>query len=514
VLLLPLATKCASGHPSWTRVSELVRSLGSECQQVKVLGGRCLAGLGTAPAGMEHCQVVPADWCERATATGPQSAADSLALLRVTFARLVLEWRLESQRTRLNAILANAYRRLTDYAMVQELVSSLTETLAEEKVVEKVFDIFTSMLAPSAMVFATIDEGKVERVWARPSAAAEDPDARKRLVEFKRAYAWTDDGRGFRLGIRHRSRPLGAIEVMGIAPLEYREHYLDLALIVTRVTGLALSNARLYRDLKGPNRPSLEFAEDLRDALLARKRAEERQAQLLRQVEAANQELADFAYVVSHDLKAPLRAIDSLARWLVKDYSERLDDEGREQLNLLVSRADRMRQLIDGILQYSLAGRMREESGPVDLARLVPEVIESLAPPAHIRITVAEGLPVVTGHRVRLEQVFQNLLSNAVKYMDKPRGEIGVGWSEEPGTANWRFFVADNGPGIEEKDFERVFQLFQTLRPRDEADSTGVGLSVVKKIVEMYGGRVGVESVVGKGSTFYFTLPRMGASGA
>jgi len=281
---------------------------------------------------------------------------------------------------------------------------------------------------------------------------------------------------------------------------------------VTRVAALAISNARLYREMKGPNRTSLEFAENLGDALAERKRAEERQAQLLRQVEAANQELNDFAYVVSHDLKAPLRAIDSLARWLLADYGDKFDADGREQVNTLVGRVDRMRALIDGILQYSRAGRLRAEAAPVDLAALVPEVIENLAPPAHIRVTIEGSFPVVTGERVRFEQVFQNLLSNAIKYMDKPQGEVRIGCALEPeadeaGRRLCRCYVADNGPGIEEKDFGRVFLLFQTLRPRDEADSTGVGLSVVKKIVETGGGRVWLESALGKGTTFYFTLP-------
>jgi signal transduction histidine kinase len=423
---------------------------------------------------------------------------------------------MEAQRLKLSTILANAYRRLTDYTLVQELVQDLSETLAEEKVVERVFDTFAALLAPQRMTFVSVEDGRVERVWQRPEAPG--PESRtepRELAEFKRAYAWIEDGRGFRLSIRHRSKTLGVVEVRGIAPVEQKEHYLDLALVITRVAGLALSNAQLYQEMKGPERTSLEFAEDLRDALLARKRAEEKQAQLLRQVEAANQELADFAHVVSHDLKAPLRAIDSLARWLVADYRDRFDDAGRDQMNLLIGRVDRMRALIDGILQYSRAGRLRSEPVAVSLAEVVPVVVESLAPPAHIRVRVEGALPVVTGEKVKLEQLFQNLLSNAIKYSDKPEGDVRVGCAEaetgpdgRAGQGFHKCHVADNGPGIEEKDFVRVFQLFQTLRPRDEADSTGVGLSVVKKIVETGGGQVWLESKVGAGTTFYFTLPK------
>lgn len=506
VVLLPLAAECEA-----QRIGadiKLQNEDGSGCGQVRTIAGRCVAA-GDADG---RADIVRVEWCERCA-----SDAVARAALGLLIEKLALEWQMECQRQKLNVILANAYRRLTDYTMVQELVGSLTETLAEEKVVEKVFDIFTALLAPEGMTFVALQDDAAAaagpaRTWSRPPEHAPAAEAAAALAGFRRSYAWTDDGRGFRLGARHRSKMLGVFEVRGIAPIEYKEHCLDLALIVTRVAGLAISNARLYRDMKGPNRTSLEFAENLDDALTARKRAEERQAQLLRQVEAANQELNDFAYVVSHDLKAPLRAIDSLARWLLADYGEKFDADGREQMNLLVGRVDRMRALIDGILQYSRAGRLRTEGAPVDLAALVPEVIENLAPPAHIRVTVEGRFPVVIGDKVRFEQVFQNLLSNALKYMDKPQGDVRIGCAPEPETAEdgcrlWRFHVADNGPGIEEKDFGRVFQLFQTLRPRDEADSTGVGLSVVKKIVETSGGRVWLESVVGKGTTFYFTLP-------
>jgi signal transduction histidine kinase len=369
------------------------------------------------------------------------------------------------------------------------------------------------MLAPAYMVFAALDEGRLLKVWSRGHGPGVEghgsevsEEVKERLVSFRRSYAWTESGNGFRLSLRHRTKSLGVLEVEGISLAEYKDHYLDMALVVARASGLAISNARLYRDLKGPNRAYLEFAEDLQDALTARKRAEEKQAQLLKQVEAANQELAEFAYVVSHDLKAPLRAIDSLVKWLASDYRDKFDDEGRDQLGLLLGRVKRMHDLIDGILQYSRAGRIREERAEVDLAELLPEVIDLLAPPVHIKVRVETQLPKVTIERTRIGQVFQNLLSNAIKYMDKPEGLIRVGCADD-GTF-WRFYVADNGPGIDQKDFERVFQLFQTLKPRDQADSTGVGLAVVKKVVDMYGGRAWVESKLGEGSTFLFTLPK------
>jgi PAS domain S-box-containing protein len=244
-----------------------------------------------------------------------------------------------------------------------------------------------------------------------------------------------------------------------------------------------------------------------------RKQAEQKQAQLIQElertnqeVEKVNQELKDFAYIVSHDLKAPLRGIKTLAEWISADYADKLGDNGKEQMDLLAGRVDRMHNLIDGILQYSRIGHVEEEKVMVNLNELVTEVIDLIAPPENITITIENELPTVECEQTRIMQVFQNLLSNAVKYMDKPKGRIKVGCIEEDGF--WKFSVADNGRGIEKKHYEKIFQLFQTLAPRDEFESTGIGLTVTKKIVELYNGRIWVESEPGQGSTFFFTLPK------
>jgi len=237
-----------------------------------------------------------------------------------------------------------------------------------------------------------------------------------------------------------------------------------------------------------------------------RKLAEDQNRALLQELSSANEELTNFAYVVSHDLKAPLRGIGSLADWLATDYAEHFNDEGREHMRLLINRVHRMGALIDGILQYSRVGRVREAHLPVDLNRLLAEVVDLLAPPPEVAVRVAPGLPQVVGEPTRLQQVFHNLISNALKYRDKPQGLVEIGC--EDGGAQWRFYVRDNGPGIERRHFERIFQLFQTLAARDRVESTGVGLALVKKIVEMYHGQIWLESEVGTGTTFWFTLPK------
>ena len=244
-----------------------------------------------------------------------------------------------------------------------------------------------------------------------------------------------------------------------------------------------------------------------------RKKSEEEQRRLIEslkrvneKVKSINQELKDFAYVVSHDLKAPLRGIRTLADWIATDYADKLDEKGKEQLELLVTRVKRMHNLIEGVLQYSRVGRMKEKKVKVDLNQLIPEIIDMVAPPENIKVTVETTLPVVECERTPVVSVFENLLSNAVKYMDKPEGDIRIGCTEEDGY--WKFSVSDNGPGIDSRYFDKIFRIFQTLSTRDDFESTGIGLTVVKKAVELNGGKVWVESEVGKGSTFYFTLPK------
>ena len=247
-------------------------------------------------------------------------------------------------------------------------------------------------------------------------------------------------------------------------------------------------------------------ANERRKAERALARVNKHLAETVRELRRSNKELQDFAYVTAHDLKAPLRGIGTLTDWIATDYADKFDEQGRDQLALLKGRVSRMSELIDSILHYSEIGRITKCREWVDLNKLVPEIIEQLAPPSNIEIVIEEGLPELVFEKVRLVQIFQNLIGNAVKYMDKAQGRIRVTCTADD--QFWTFSVSDNGPGIDEKYFGKIFQMFQTLTRRDELESTGIGLSVVKKIVELQGGTIWVESQVGEGTTFCFTLPK------
>ncbi|HEY0025573.1 MAG TPA: PAS domain S-box protein [Longimicrobium sp.] len=227
---------------------------------------------------------------------------------------------------------------------------------------------------------------------------------------------------------------------------------------------------------------------------------------LARQLEASNKELDQFAYVASHDLKAPLRGIANLSSWIEEDLGDRVTDEAREHLELLRGRVHRMEGLIDGILQYSRAGRVREEPEEVDVQALLEEVEDLLALPEGFEVRVPEPLPRMVTERLPLQQVFMNLVGNAAKYNTSPAPWVQV-TAGDLGSA-FEFSVADNGPGIAPEYHERIFGIFQTLQARDKVEGTGIGLSLVKKLVESRGGRIWVESPPQGGATFRFTWPR------
>ncbi|HSN27559.1 MAG TPA: ATP-binding protein [Kofleriaceae bacterium] len=225
------------------------------------------------------------------------------------------------------------------------------------------------------------------------------------------------------------------------------------------------------------------------------------QHDLIAALERSNRDLDHFAYVASHDLKAPLRGIANLTRWIEEDLTAGPTPRSRELLALIGNRVQRLEAMIEGVLDYSRAGRVADEPANLDLAALVHDVVELLAPaPGAVRIG---KLPAVRALRIPLEQVFLNLIGNALKHGGK---HVDVG--AEPACDAWEFFVRDDGPGIAPRFHAQIWGLFQTLRSRDTTDSTGIGLAVVRRIVEAHGGRAWVESEEGRGATFRFTWPR------
>ena len=252
------------------------------------------------------------------------------------------------------------------------------------------------------------------------------------------------------------------------------------------------------------------FTGVLRD-ITERKKSDAEREQLIKALARSNQELDQFAYVASHDLKAPLRGIANLSQWIEEDLGDSLGGENKEQMELLRGRVHRMEALIDGILQYSRAGRVKAKPEEIDTGALVRDVIELIAPPATAKIQIPDTMPTVRSEKVPLQQVFMNLIGNAIKHAgEAPVVEIRA---SDAGPFV-EFMVRDNGPGIAPQYHERIFGIFQTLEARDKVEGTGIGLSVVQKIVEAKGGKVWVESEPGKGARFKFLWPRTEIAGA
>ncbi len=249
---------------------------------------------------------------------------------------------------------------------------------------------------------------------------------------------------------------------------------------------------------------------EAKEALEAR--VAERTAELERsneELHQSNKELDDFAYIASHDLKEPLRGIHNFSSFLIEDYAEKLDDEGRSKLETLMRLTRRMETLIDSLLQFSRLGRVDLAVARVDLGEIVSGILDSLAISLRqegVEVRVPRPLPVVRADRVRVGEIFHNLIVNAMKYNDKPRKWIEIGWDGN-GAGPPVFHVSDNGIGIPEKHRESVFRIFKRLHGREKfGGGTGAGLTIVKKIVERHHGRIWLESSAGEGTTFYFTL--------
>ena len=239
-----------------------------------------------------------------------------------------------------------------------------------------------------------------------------------------------------------------------------------------------------------------QYAEDKADEL----------QRLTRELERSNQELDQFAYVASHDLKAPLRGIANLSEWLEEDLGDKLNQDNLKHLELLRGRVHRMESLIDGLLAYSRVSRKHIAPERVDVHRLLDEIIDLLVPPEDVVFDIDPHLPSLTTPRIPLHQVFHNLIGNALKHAhaDGLRVEIRA---RDAGLF-YDFSIADDGPGIAPEYHQRIWQIFQTLQPRDKVEGAGMGLALVKKIVEHHGGTVGIESQPRAGATFHFRWPK------
>jgi len=277
-----------------------------------------------------------------------------------------------------------------------------------------------------------------------------------------------------------KQKTIGVLSVHSSKARAYSDEHVTLVQSIAHLTGLAIEKAQLYQ-------------ETIRKS---------------REIEARNKELDDFTYVVSHDLKEPLISVEGYAKMMRAEYQQSFDQIGREYLQAIVDSCSHMKRLIDDLLLLSRVSKIAENRTTVALSNLMRDVLEELQFSIRgkkAQIVVQQDLPSVLAVDTHLRIVLRNLLANALKFSDKPLPQIEIGATESPGATT--IFVRDNGIGIEEAHFEKIFLIFQRLHKKDEYEGVGAGLTIVKKIIESHGGKIWVESTVGQGSTFYFTIP-------
>lgn len=234
------------------------------------------------------------------------------------------------------------------------------------------------------------------------------------------------------------------------------------------------------------------------------KKLEYQKEKLLKTLERRNTELEEYAHIVSHDLKSPLRSISALTSWLKEDHGEALGGDGLRNVDLIQEVVEKMERLINDILNYSSINNNTANNEEVNTLEVVKEIKKILYVPKHIKMNISNKLPVIKADKIRIQQLFQNLMGNAVNYIDKEKGIINITCKEKKHTHI--FSVQDNGVGIPKEYHKKIFEVFESLG--DHKDSTGIGLSIVKKIVDVYDGKVWLESEEGKGTTFFIELKK------
>ena len=275
---------------------------------------------------------------------------------------------------------------------------------------------------------------------------------------------------------------------------KFRNHSASNGPLIILLTGLIIDGLLLFLfvNIAHSHQKASRYAHDMTVSIRAK----------AEKLAKSNEELDKFAYVVSHDLRAPLRGIANLVTWIEEDESERLSDGGREYIQNLKTCTNQMDHLINGILAYSRVGDGSDKQEKVDLNSCIESIMLSLGQPSHVHLEVPKKLPVIFSNSTIIRQIFSNLISNSIKYVDKPDVKITITYKENP--EYYTFSVKDNGPGIKPEFHDKVFQLFQTLQPIESTDSSGIGLAIVKKMVESQSGQIQIVSEENEGCIFEF----------
>ena len=426
-----------------------------------------------------------------------------LDFLRLVLTKIVLEWRLEVRRNELSQVSAKANRQSAEHAMAFDLIGRLTGIMTEAQAIESILDLFAMMFAPGILAYLPMKDGEPGSVCSRPLHSVDRVVIRDDAIRFERVsdshHAWTESGNGFILRVSHRDETLGLLEVDEIAFPQYKEYYLNLALNMVGVCGLAIDNARTYQEVKRAESALKEYSERLEEMVEERtKELRDAQDQLLRREKLAA--LGQMSAMVSHELRNPLGAILNAAYFLKMTVSDETSATTREFLDLIVEEVRSADRIISDLLDFTRTRTPNRED--IVLSRLVTEVLAKRPPPEGVGVTtdIAPDLSPVYVDAHQMKQVLVNLVTNAYQAMAEG-GTLTI--SAQPGEREVALSVADNGVGISEENRAKLFEPLYTTKTH----GIGLGLMVVRNLVEANGGSIEVESEVGKGSTFRVRIP-------
>ena len=412
-----------------------------------------------------------------------ETVAVGLDHLRMVLTTVVQDWRLDELRREVTAVTGHAHRRLADYMLALDLLVKLSRIMREDEAIRMIQELFAMLFGAGNVLYAAVVDEQVKAIYETHPGSPEAGRMRAWMTQLgpQDEYAMTPEG--FCLRIRYKQDTVGLVCLNAMAFREHERDYLNLALGVVNLCGLAIANARIIS------------------------RKDQVEAELAR----SNGELEQFAYVVSHDLQAPLRRIMGFGELLEEDAGPTLNEAGRSHMARIRASAVRMQQLIEGLLTYARVSTRGRPLVPVQLQSAVRQAVDDLAP----RLQESRGrvdvgpLPGVRGDELQLYQLFLNLIGNGLKFVVPGRPPV-VRISAVQAGDRVEVTVQDNGIGFEDKDVTRLFKPFQRLHSDAEYPGSGIGLAVCQKIALRHGGEIRAHGDPGQGATFTVTLPSAG----
>ncbi len=433
-----------------------------------------------------------------------------LDFLRLFLAKIVLKWRMESYERETSVLLETSQKQTSEYATAMDLLNNFTQTMTELEVVSQIFDIFTMLFAPKNLFYLPIQNERPEKVLYQGFLSeSEEETIRNRLAGFNKDYDWTESGKGFCLRINYQTKAIAILEVEQITFSEYREHYLNLALSIIGVCGLAIHNGRIYQK---------------------HKRAQAMLQQYARELEQANNEVKQFAYIISHDLRAPLVNIKGFSgelRYALDEINSALEsafphlnEKQKESVNMAFEEdipeafrfielsVNRMDGFINALLKLSRLGRHEFKLTQVDIRSVVEAVLKDIAHQLDERNAkvIIGPLPAVIADQTAMEQILGNLLNNTVKYW-RPERPLEIEITAETAENETIIHVRDNGRGIAKDDLNKIFAPFQRAG-KENVPGEGMGLAYVQTMVRRHRGGIACESEQGTGTIFTFTISK------